>query len=383
MDKIKRNVMYSGLMSALHGIAALFVSGTLIQTLLKILGFSSQLIYIHSTLLQFANVAVIMLCSRWADKGNIVKRVVITSVIYGSLFLLYIPVCICKSASMSAYIFLVFISVFQAVMTGLYTVCAYKLPYHIHRPQDYRMVQGISGIILAILNTFIGFLITRLNKYYAYENIMLFSFIISAVLIGIASWLACNLKTIPPEESGYVSENSKIEKKIPLKEMFMHPTFTQLFPANLFRGISSGVINILAVVAFDLGFDESVATSMVPVQSVATLIGCVGFVLLSKKMSSRLIAFMGSLGVALLPLCVIPERNSLLIVYGIIIIGRMLVDYAVPSALIFVVPEEIAGTYHAWRMALHNGGMFLGTFIATFIPTFPLLIIACVIQLIS
>ena len=64
-------------------------------------------------------------------------------------------------------------------------------------------------------------------------------------------------------------------------------------------------------------------------------------------------------------------------------IGRTLVDYAVPSMLLQVVPVEIAGPYHAWRMALQNAGMLLATTLATMIPIPYLLAAAAIFQLIS
>ena len=79
----------------------------------------------------------------------------------------------------------------------------------------------------------------------------------------------------------------------------------------------------------------------------------------------------------------IKSSTLFLIMYIVIMVGRTLVDYAVPSMLLQVVPVEIAGPYHAWRMALQNAGMLIATSLATITPIPYLLAAAAVFQLIS
>jgi len=44
---------------------------------------------------------------------------------------------------------------------------------------------------------------------------------------------------------------------------------------------------------------------------------------------------------------------------------------------------EIAGTYNAWRMILHNGGTMLATTLAGFMPLPALIVVTVVAQLVS
>ena len=69
--------------------------------------------------------------------------------------------------------------------------------------------------------------------------------------------------------------------------------------------------------------------------------------------------------------------------YAVLLFGRTLVDYAVPAALLYAVPVEIAGTYNAWRMILHNGGTMLATMAAGFVPLPVMLIVSLVFQVFS
>ena len=51
--------------------------------------------------------------------------------------------------------------------------------------------------------------------------------------------------------------------------------------------------------------------------------------------------------------------------------------------LIRVVPVEIAGPYHAWRIALQNAGTLIATSVAAFTPVPVMLVLAAAFQLIA
>jgi hypothetical protein len=156
-----------------------------------------------------------------------------------------------------------------------------------------------------------------------------------------------------------------------------------LIHANLLRGFATGMIGVLAAVALDLGHTEKLTASMVYAQSLASLAACAFFALISKRVQGRFVVIAGSLLVVLTPLLLIKSSMLFLIIYTVIMAGRTLVDYGVPSMLLHVVPVEIAGPYHAWRMALQNAGMLLATTLATVIPVPYLLAMTAVFQLIS
>jgi len=123
---------------------------------------------------------------------------------------------------------------------------------------------------------------------------------------------------------------------------------------------------------------------MVSVQSLATLAACALFAVISSRIHPRYVILFGSCCFLTLPVLLCQNRPILyLTMYAILLFGRTLIDYAVPSALLYAVPVEIAGTYNAWRMILHNGGTMLATVVAGFIPLPALLIISLVCQLIS
>jgi len=378
--RINRNRILNIVATALRGTALLCATGTLMQTLLSTLGFSQTQNYWHTTLLQFANVLTILLCSRWADKGNIFKRCGYVLVLNGLLFLGFVPVCIANNASWQSYALLLGVGIMQQITVGLCTVCEYKIPYFIYKPDDYGIITSIGGIISAIIQFGVGMLITYLEARFDYSMIMIFAFAISAVFASLSG--VCHLmykSIINMEEVQHMNAKDGEKTSVPFKDVFFHPVFIKLLPANLFRGFANGTTVVLAIMALDIGYSESVTTAMAPVQSAATFIGCMLFGVVTTKISPRISAFVGSILLcAGLPMIFFGNKLVFLSAVAVILFGRTFVDYAVPSVLIKAVPVEIAGTYNAWRMMLHNGGTLLAQIVAPYLPVSVLVAITIV-----
>ena len=85
-----RNKLCSILISAMRCVAMLCVTGPIMQAFLASLGFDSQALYIHTTLVQLANVTTIMLCAGWADRGNLIRRSALVQLPHAMLYLGYL-----------------------------------------------------------------------------------------------------------------------------------------------------------------------------------------------------------------------------------------------------------------------------------------------------
>jgi hypothetical protein len=349
------------------------------QTFLASIGFSSQWIYIHTSIVQAVNILTISLCSTWADRGSVIKRTAFVELPYALLYILYIPLCLWKSASLMSFLLLTGICLLQSVCIALWTICEYKLPYYIFTPREYGSVLSIGGIVGGLISLGAGMVIARLSSVLSYSTLML-----SACAVSLALMLACTalhlgLKPISdaPVSSGPAG------KKISQLEVFRYPLFRRMIPANLMRGFGYGTTTIFAAIALDLGFDQSVSTALVSAQSIAALAGCslVGIAL--SFVAPRVVTLAGSLTFLLIPLMLIPNKFVFLAVFVLVYLGRTLVDYSVPAILRSAIPVQIAGPFNAWRMLLHNGGTLLATTIAAFIPVSWLLVLTAVFQLIS
>ena len=374
-NKIKAIIAYTA-----RTVALICATGTLMQTFLASLGFESSQIYMHSTLLQAANVLTIILASNWANNGSPIKRSAFTTIPIGLLFLCYIPIAIANQATPMSYALLIAIGIVQQIAYGFFTVCEYKTPYYIYKADEYGMMLSVCGIISSLFSLLMGYVIAYLTARFPFVEIMKFAFVISAVLMLIAFVAIYFEKSLRVEEKTGDKAAPKEKTRVNLMKT---PVFTYLIHANLLRGFAAGVISVLAAVALDLGHNEALTASMVSAQSLASLAACAFFALVSKKISERALVIGGSLFVGLIPLLLIDNSSLFLMIYTVIMVGRTLIDYGVPSMLLKVVPVEIAGPYHAWRMVLQNAGMLIATTLATVMPIPYLLAAAAVFQLIS
>ncbi len=378
---VTQNKLRSILAYTFRVAAMLCANGSLMQTFLSVTGFSEQHIYIHASLFQAVNVLVILVCARFADK-NALRRTAIVQIPGALLFLCYLPLCIWKGASTVAYVWLLLICLFQSVTFALHTVCEYKTPYYIYKTEEYGMVMSICGILSSVVSFGVGALISFLTVRYAYHRIMLVAFGISCIFLLLSGILQYFQKSLLPPDKTHQKEEKA--EKIPLSVMFRHDAFSQLFVGNLTRGIANGATTILAAAALSIGYDETLTSAMVSVQSLASLAACALFAVVSKRIHPRYVILAGSLCFLTLPVLLCQNRPILyLAMYAVLLFGRTLVDYAVPASLLYAVPVEIAGTYNAWRMILHNGGTMLVTVIAGFIPLAALLWISLGCQVIS
>ncbi len=376
-NKIRAILAYTFRIAAL-----LCANGSLMQTFLSITGFSEQHIYIHSSLFQAVNVLTILLCARFADKGNVLRRTALVQIPGGLLFLFYLPLCILREVSTAAYVWLLLVSLLQSVTFALHTICEYKVPYYIYKTEEYGMVLSVCGILSSAVSFGAGALISFLSVRYSYNRIMLAAFGISCIFLLISGVLQYFQKSLLTSEEEPKKQDSS--KKIPLSVMFRHDAFSQLFVGNLTRGIANGTTTILAAAALSIGYNETLTSAMVSVQSLATLAACALFAVIARRIHPRYVILLGSLCFLTLPVLLCPNSPVLyLTMYAILLFGRTLVDYAVPASLLYAVPVDIAGTYNAWRMILHNGGTMLATVIAGFVPLPVLLWISLGCQLVS
>ena len=378
MEQKNHNKSFFIIAMGLRTVALLCVTGPIMQTFLASIGFSSQWIYIHTSIVQIINVMTISLCSTWADQGSVIKRTAMVELPYALLYLLYIPLCIWKSPSLLSFCMLTGICLLQSVCIALWTICEYKLPYFIFTPKEYGSVLSVGGIVGGLISLGTGVVITRLSEMLSYATLML-----SACTVSMALMLICTVLHLKLKPVSGAPGISSTKRKTNQLEIFRYPVFRRMIPANLMRGFGYGTTTIFAAIALDLGFDTSVATALVSAQSIAALVGCTLFGFSISFIPPRVVTLVGSLTFALIPLMLIPSKYLFLIVFTLVYFGRTLVDYSVPSILRAAIPVQLAGPFNAWRMLLHNGGTLLATTIAAFIPVTWLLALTVVCQLIS
>ncbi len=378
-DTIRSNKAKYIAASALYSTALLCMNGTLMQTFLGEIGLTDR-IYLHATLLQIMSVAGTMAFSHAADgPGSLLRRMALTNLPILALYLVYIPLCVFPVPDGTAFLAAAVIGVVQSLFVSIHTVYDYKIPYRIIPLREYGPMSAASGIATGLASMGVGALMTYLSQRFAYRALMCWAFPAAALITALSAGITFTMRPLssPPVPSG-TKKNS-----VSFARLLQRPVFTVLLIPNLLRGIATGITGILAAVALQQGFSVSMTTAMVTVSSAAWLAACLLFAVLVKRIVPRLLVFAGSLLMLPMPLLAMVGEAAYLPLYGLIIAGRTFIDYSVPAALILVVPDEIAGPFNAWRMALHMGGGILGTFLAGFLPPAVLLASAAALQLIS
>ena len=377
---VKRNKRLTLLSCLLNAAATMTATGTLMQTFLASLGLSAEWIYIHATVTQAVNVAMLLLGSRWVRADNAVARYAAVSVPYALLFAAVLPFCFRQSPSADTFIYLVIIGALQAAAIGLRTVSSYIMPYLLYTAEDYGPLQSLSGILSSVFTLALGALISFLTGILPFGTLMALACGISAGLMLLDAALTRVMRSIVPPGSRQVPET---RKSASLRQTFCHPAFYTLALPSLLRGFASGTTTVFAATAFALGYDGTVTANLLYLQSAAGLLGCACIGLLPRKISVRYPVLVGSLSFLLLPLFFLGSGPVFLGAATAVVLGRTLVDYGVPILLRRAVPIEIAGSYNAWRMILHSGGTLLATTVAAMIPAEALIGVTVLFSLVS
>ena len=361
--------------------AMLSASGVLMQTFLASLGFSADKLYIYTSVVQAVNVTTILLASGFANTKCLLKRAAIIQLPSAALFFSCIPFCVAAEASVTTYLLLLLIAALHAVFSGLNTICEYKLPYIIFRPESYGAVLAVSGICGGFLSLAVGAMISFLSSRFAYLQIMLFALILAGVFLLLCAWLHFCMKKITGNESEI--QPAQKAPRVPLLTVFRQPAFLHLLPANILRGFAYGMTTVFAAIALELEYSESVLASIALVQSAANLIGCAVLGIFSRYIHPRFSIAIGSVAYLFLPLLLVPNTRVFLLGCGIVLFGREIVNNAVPAGLRYIVSSEIAGSYNAWRMFIHLGSGLLATTLGIILPVPVFLVLAAAAQLLS
>ena len=359
-------------------VALMFASGTLIQGLLGIMGFSSRMIYIHSSLIQAANILTIILCSGYANRGQaLIRRSAVTAIPTALMFLLYIPFA-AQKADLKVFVCLAAIGAIQQIFVGLSTVCEYKIPYYVYRADEYGRMLAICGIVSSVASLLVGSLVTALTTKYNYVHIMIGGFVLSCALM-----LIVFITTILQKDISDGERTDAPSAAIRLRDVLCQPLFARLIPANIMRGFAAGAIGVLAATALEIGYGETLISAMVVAQSVSSLAACAILALKPKRIPYLAVMMIGCILVISTPLLLIKNSYLFLAVYSVVVFGRTLVDYAIPTLLRQAVPVDIAGPYNAWRMVLNNAGTVLATVLAAWMSVPCLLIVIAAAKIMS
>lgn len=373
--------------SAFYNIALLFMQDSIIQTFLRHYGVSNRLLGIYTTLLNIVNVSAMMFSSQLSNKSKNAATTIMKACLTMAIsFFGFLPICLSTGKLSAGVVFAIALSVgiVQFLANAVRDVFAYKLPYQIIDMRDYPILVSVNGIIYGVACIVASAIFAWFLEIYKYEHVMAASFTAAAIFMLFAALLNSRYKlTFTPEEK---SENGEV-RSLTIKELLLLPEFKSLIIPNFLRGIATGTVSMIAVMALNLGYTATDTAYLATLRSAAGIIGSLLFALIGGKINSRFICFGGAIVMLVMPMLALPTKWVFFAVYLIVYVAKMMVDYAVPTIIYRVTPYEIAGSYHAWRLLIMNAGTALGTYLVgeviDYVPTAVILAVAAVAQLLS
>ncbi len=377
-----RNIFYS--------IAVLFTSTSVIQIFLTELGITSKPIGIFTSLLSVVNVLTNIGFSAFADRCRNVKRTI--SLLYlpiGGCFLLLIPLCLAEGmAAGTVFILTAVVCLLQMLFITMYTVLEYKLPYSIIDVRQYGQFMSVNGIITGIASTLASYILSELLGRYSYFTVLSIGFGVGAACTVLASLINSTLDTSRGEQLTPASDKPKQEGVFAgFGKMLHEPSFRRLILPNFFRGFHMGMLNVAAVIAVACGFNTETASRLVTVSFLGNILGSLAYMFASHHLESRKLCLVGSIVTCisiLMPFC---SNTVFLILYFTTVIGKIIVDYSVPSQVYANISADIACLYQTWRLIITTAGSVFSAAVSGFfienISVTGFLVLASICQVIS
>ncbi len=376
------------LRSALYSVAVLFTGTAVLQIFLTDMGVDSIPIGIFTSLLSVVNVLTNIAFSASADRcGNVKRWLSLLCLPIGTCFFLLIPLCFAEGLSVgTAFLLISVICLLQMLFISLYTTLDYKLPYSIIDVQDYGRFASMNGIVCGIVNTTASLLLSEFLENHPVSTVLSVGFGVGGTCMLLAALVNGTLDT----SRGKTQVSEKVERIgvfTGFGKILRLRDFLRLILPNFFRGFHMGMLNMAAVIAVSCGFTTGTVGRLVTVSFLGSIVGSVVYMFAARRVKSRRLCLTGSIvtcvGV-LIPFC---TDNVFLAVYFVMVVGKIMVDYAVPSQVYAMIPPDVACLYQTWRLIVTTAGSVFaaavsGWFIEyEFVPGF--LAIASVCQVVS
>jgi Na+/melibiose symporter-like transporter len=343
----------------MHSVGLLFFNGAIVQTFLLLIGFDEGEVYLYSSLSQAAQVVVMLLMVFLSDR--IEKKRLLCAL---SNFLMIIPIGIfcwgaaCPEIMSDWYVALLFtVSVITHGGIGMYNVMTYCLPYKLIDISEYGKFTGISGALGGSITFALSSLHTVFVSNFDYLQCTVWFFMLAIASVTLSGIMLLWMKEIPAERSAHEG------KTVGFVEAFRNKDTYALLLPNFTRGLATGIFNVVAVIAISSGVaDAAGATYINIVSCLASFLSSLAFALVCNKMRMENIMIIATLATSLsLPFVISWGFAAFLLLLFVSLFFLRVVDAAIPTALVRIIPEEQIGAYNSVRMLVFTGSQAVAT----------------------
>lgn len=355
MSNIKKYCIYT----TIYNLGFTFCTGAIMQTFLIQAGFLAEQVYILNSLMQIMQVAMMLVLTFLSGKIKRVKMV--TSISCLSLILLtgvFLMGAINPELIKHGYVVAVFtVAGVSYVGVGLYTILSYCLPYHIIDMKDYGKMTGISTAIGGGVSFLASFVYSILLSKFSYMKVTSSFFVLAIVCFIITSIVCASMR----EKN--VDANEEEQEKNDFIAVFKNKhTYILLIP-NFVRGLSVGIFSVIATIAIaESILNETTSSYVNVILQIATFAGNIFFAFAYKKLSSKNLLLIATLGVCVsFPFSLELGVVGFFFCFTIASFFRFVTDTAIPVLITEIIPKEQIGPYTSIRMLVFTGAQAVAT----------------------
>ncbi len=348
--------------SALYNAGFMFCTGAIVQAFFLYIGFSEQQVYLYNSLIQSAQVLMMVLMIFLSPRIRKVKRVM--SVSYTALValaLLLMLAALVPEIVSTPYVIAVFaVAVLCNIGTGVYMVLLYCLPYYTIDMSRYGRFLSLQMVFTGMTTFVFSSIHTYLISKFDYLATTAAFFAFSIVCFLLASLFCMSMKEKNIERTNGSSKDDYIA-------VFKNKdTYILLLP-NITRGIAYGIVGVITVIAISASIlDEKSSAYVNIVMQIGMFAGNLLYAAFCKKMPTRRVLLISVIGTSLfLPLCLSFGLAGFLILFFIAHFFRMIIDTALPVIVTEIIPREQIGAYTSIRMLVFTGAQAVAALLIT------------------
>lgn len=352
-----RNFIILWIRDGLFAAAASITSASVLSGHLIHIGMREDKISFYLAVVPFVNLIVSLLFSGIASRTK--KTISVYSalcLVSGILTAFYALLFGVNSAESVLYVFLMLLGCLVSAVTAIRNIFDYRLPCEVMNLDDYSVYVSVCGIVGGVAGLIAGAVLSVGYKRFEFTTVTCGAYLIAGICYCTASVINRFLKRTVnlPEE--------KEKAKGSLKSLFADRSFRALFLPNLIRGIGMAMVPMITLIAVNAGtLNETDGATVTAVTYFATLISCLGYVWLARRIGVTRLCILGSI----LFCAVIPAltggKTVFYICYIISYAGYYIVNCAVPDIVYKNVDTGLMSIFHTWRLALSTIGTTAAT----------------------
>lgn len=356
MSNIKKTLLYT----TIYNIGFMFCSGAIIQTFLLQIGFSEEQVYLYNSIIQFAQVAMMIIMAFLANKVKNVKWTVGCSYLsMAVLTIVFLVGAFNKSILSQPYIIAIFIISAACYFAGaLHTILGYVLPFYTIDMEEYGKMTGLGVMLSGGCSFALSFLHAFIVSKFNYVQSMIWFFILAIICFIMTSIICLSLKEIVPKDSEQKRESG-------ILEVFKNKDTYLLILPNFARGIAAGIMSVITVIAISENvLDDKTSSIVNVVMQIAMFAGNLMYIFTCKKISSKSWLLISTIGMCItFPLCLLGGNIWFFIIFFIAYLSRMVIDTVIPVLVTEIISKEQIGAYTSIRMLIFTGAQAVATLI--------------------